>query len=171
MGYTATTGEYDEFVLATRIVRADYCADGHPYTFPGNLFSTEDNRSGMTLGDVQGNLNPGEELEAMWDINGVLCVNTPRAFNISRADIVCPTKRLADGSLVHNWQPPTCEGYVDDPDPGLRMFSVDRRFGRVDPSLPSEARQTPGIPPGGRLFGSSGSCRVGRGLMPCGWSR
>ncbi|MCA9705000.1 MAG: hypothetical protein KDK70_04010 [Myxococcales bacterium] len=124
LGYAATAETYDEFVLATRVVRADYCADGHPYTYPGNLFATDDNLDGpKTLAEVEA-AHDGQVLEAVWDVNGVLCVGTPRADNTSRTDVVCPTKHWADGTITHNWQPPSCADFVDTGAPGeLRLYS------------------------------------------------
>lgn len=126
LGYAATTEDYELYVLATRIVRADYCADGHPYTYPGNLFDVEDNVEGSkTLVEVKGGLGTGEQIEAVWDEYGVLCVDVPRASNTSREDIVCPTKHFADGTIAHNWQPPSCSDFVDSGAPtDLRLYSV-----------------------------------------------
>lgn len=117
------------FTLANRVVRADYCADGNPYTYPGNLVGIEDNFSAgqedMTIADVYASLGPGEEVEAVWDVNGVLCMDTPRASNLSREDVLCPIKRLGNGSAAYNWRPPSCVGWVD-PEldgGGMRFFS------------------------------------------------
>jgi hypothetical protein len=117
------------FTLANRVVRADYCADGTPYTYPGNLLDIEDNFSpgqeGKTIEDVVASLGADEVLEAVWDANGVLCMNAPRADNLSREDVLCPIKRLGNGSAVYNWQPPTCEGWTDPmlDGGGIRFFS------------------------------------------------
>jgi len=115
--------------LATRVVRADYCADGNPYTYPGNLVGIEDNFSAgqedMSIADVYASLGPDEVVEAVWDANGVLCMDTPRASNLSREDVLCPIKRLGNGSAAYNWRPPSCEGWVDPnlDGGGIRFFS------------------------------------------------
>lgn len=128
LGYEATDSTEDEFVLGTRVVRADYCGDGEPYTYPGNVFFAEDNiDEPKTMADVEAGLGPYAQLEAVWDEYGVLCVGTPRADTTAREDIVCPIKFHADGSVSHNWQPPSCDefedtGAADD----LRIYSVTR---------------------------------------------
>ncbi len=126
LGYEPTPEGEQAYVLATRIVRADYCADGHPYTYPGNLFDIEDNLEGpTTLADVEAELTGTQAVEAIWGPDGVLCVGSPRAPGLARVDIMCPTMPRNDGSVAHNWQPPSCDGYVDViPEGALRMYSV-----------------------------------------------
>ncbi len=126
LGYEPTEEQYPQFVLASRVVRADYCADNQPYTFPGNLFSVEDNLDGpKTIAAVEASLSSDDVLEAVWGEQGVLCVGSPRAFNTVREDIVCPTKRFADGTVIHNWQPPSCADFEDTGAADqLRMYSV-----------------------------------------------
>ncbi|MEM7156944.1 MAG: ADYC domain-containing protein [Myxococcota bacterium] len=128
LGYEATDSTEDEFLLATRVVRADYCADGEPYTYPGNVFSAVDNTDGpVTLAEVEAGLGEYQQLEAVWDEYGVLCVGTPRVSNTEREDIVCPIKFFADGSVSHNWQPPSCDDFEDTGAAGdLRIYSVTR---------------------------------------------
>lgn len=116
------------FALANRVIRADYCADGYPYTYPGNLFGLTDNGSpgneGTTLPDVLASLDEGVVIEAVWDDFGVLCIGSPRNTNMGREDIVCPTKRFPNGSVAYNWRPPTCETWAD-PDPTkIRFYST-----------------------------------------------
>jgi len=124
-GYTPQVGT-EVFRLVNRVIRADYCADGHPYTYPGNTLEILDNFSpgseGTTLADVYANLG-GMQLEAMWDENGVLCMETPRVSTLERLDVSCPVKTVA-GQSEHNWKPPACDSFVD-PDPtALRFFSL-----------------------------------------------
>ncbi len=118
----------DEFLLANRVIRADYCADGHPYTFPGNALVIRDNFSpgqeGATLADVYDYAAAeGLALEAMWDERGIICVDTPRVESLTRLDVLCPIKRQ-HGEEIHNWRPPSCEGFVDMSSPGMRFFSL-----------------------------------------------
>lgn len=130
-GYPPDPSRLDtqRFTLATRVVRADYCADGNPYTYPGNLVGIEDNFSAgqedMTIADVYASLGTDEVVEAVWDVNGVLCMDTPRASNLSREDVLCPIKRLGDGSSAYSWRPPSCVGWVDPnlDGGGMRFFS------------------------------------------------
>ncbi len=131
-GYPPDPARLDtqRFTLANRVVRADYCADGTPYTYPGNLLDIEDNFSpgqeGKTIADVYASLGEGEVVEAVWDANGVLCMDTPRASNLSgEEDVLCPIKRVGNGSAVYNWRPPTCVGWIDPmlDGGGIRFFS------------------------------------------------
>lgn len=127
-GYAPAMVPLSVYALANRVIRADYCADGHPYTYPGNLVGMTDNVSpgevGTTLADVEGDLGPDEQLEAVWSPDGVMCMGTPRASNLSREDVICPVKHFADGTIAYNWRPPSCDGFVDQPPPGaLRFYS------------------------------------------------
>ncbi|MCA9719017.1 MAG: hypothetical protein KC468_30395, partial [Myxococcales bacterium] len=122
-GYTPHDGP-DRFRLSNRVIRADYCADGYPYTYPGNSLTMRDNFSpgneGTSLADVYAELD-GMALEAMWSTNGILCVDTPRVDTLTQEDVICPIKHMDDGAVVHNWRPPPCDGFVD-PDPGATRF-------------------------------------------------
>ncbi|MCH9682029.1 MAG: hypothetical protein K0V04_11385 [Deltaproteobacteria bacterium] len=125
-GYCPADVHIDAFVMANRAIRADYCADGHPYTFPGNLLDIDDNLQTptMTVADAYDNLESGQTIEAVWNENGVLCVSKPRAASIMREDIVCPFKEMADGTYAYNWTPPTCDGYIDDnPNGDIRLYT------------------------------------------------
>lgn len=119
------------FTAATRAIRADYCADGYPYTFHGNAIRIFDNLGdpasdpNADLATVIADLDEGEWLEAVWDEEGVLCLGAPRAADVTASDIVCPTKGFDDGTLAHNWAPPRCEDFVDaNPNGGLRIYTV-----------------------------------------------
>ncbi len=121
-------GQPETFRLANRVIRADYCADGHPYTYPGNTLEIRDNFSpgqeGTTLADVYASLGD-MELEAMWNENGILCMDTPRVSSLEQLDVVCPVKAIA-GTVEHNWKPPACDTFVD-PDPtAIRFFSLSQ---------------------------------------------
>ncbi len=125
-GYGPAEVSVDAFVMANRAIRADYCADGHPYTFPGNLLDIDDNllTPHMTVADAYAGLDAGQTIEAIWDDNGVLCVSKPRAANIKREDIVCPFKEVQDDVFAYNWTPPSCEGFVDDnPEGDVRFYT------------------------------------------------
>ncbi|MEM9452550.1 MAG: ADYC domain-containing protein [Myxococcota bacterium] len=140
-GYDPEHVDLDTFVLANRVIRADYCADGHPYTYPGNSLEMYDNftpGSEMTFQEVIS--LPGSTLEAVWGPNGVICVDTPRTDNLSREEVVCPAKRLGNEPPVHNWQPPSCDGYVD---PGPNKI----RFYSKTVILPEEELPPPPPPP------------------------
>lgn len=140
-GYDPEHVTLEAFVLANRVIRADYCADGHPYTYPGNSLQMYDNFTSeqpMPFQEVKD--LPGSTLEAVWGPDGVICVDTPRTDNLGRDEIVCPAKRLANGQVVHNWQPPPCDGYVD---PGPNKI----RFYSKTVILPEEPPPPPPPPP------------------------
>ncbi|MGB1016843.1 MAG: ADYC domain-containing protein [Nannocystaceae bacterium] len=124
-GYTPH-GDLEVFRLVNRVIRADYCADGHPYTYPGNTLEIRDNFSpgsvGTTLADIYDNLG-GRNLEAVWDESGILCLETPRVSTLSSVDVVCPVKTV-NGQPEHNWQPPPCETFIDPNPSALRFFSL-----------------------------------------------
>lgn len=127
-GYVPT-GAPATFRLVNRVIRADYCADGYPYTFPGNSLTIRDNFSpgqqGQTLAQVQSWATANATvLEAVWDDNGVLCVGSPRVDTLERTDIICPVKRLGGTSNAYNWQPPSCTDFVDPSPQSLRVFSL-----------------------------------------------
>ena len=127
-GYNPTEVTVETFTLVNRVVRADYCADGNPYTYPGNLVGIEDDFSAgqedKTIADVYAALGEDEAVEAVWDVNGVMCIDSPRASNVSREDVVCPIKRHPNGAVSYNWRPPSCEGFVDaHAGSGVRFFS------------------------------------------------
>ncbi len=119
-------GSTESFRLANRVLRADYCADGYPYTYPGNSLEIRDNftpgNEGTTLADVYGSLGD-MELEAMWDVHGILCMDTPRVSTLDRIDVACPVK-VNGLDVDYNWRPPPCDTFVD-PDPtAMRFFSL-----------------------------------------------
>ncbi|MEM9461349.1 MAG: ADYC domain-containing protein [Myxococcota bacterium] len=114
------------FELANRVIRADYCADGHPYTYPGNLLGIQDN-----LPLVPGQPGPEEPtptqpttVEAIWGPQGVLCMGTPRSPHLQGIEVVCPVKHHENGTIDYNWKPPACEGFIDPNPNALRMIST-----------------------------------------------
>lgn len=122
-------GAPDTFRLINRVIRADYCADGYPYTYPGNSLLIRDNVSpgqqGQTLADVQGYALANDAvLEAVWDVYGILCIETPRVDNLDAGDVLCPVKHLANGTTAYNWKPPLCSEFVDTGNGALRVYSL-----------------------------------------------
>lgn len=117
------------FSLVNRVIRADYCHDGYPYTFPGNSLMIRDNVSpgqeGQTMAQIQQYaVDNNAALEAIWDPNGILCIDTPRVDTLERGDIICPVKVLPDGVTAYNWQPPPCDQFVDADPNSLRVYSL-----------------------------------------------
>lgn len=70
---------------ATRVVRADYCGDGNSWTTSGIQ---------IYIQDIFG-VHPfaaehvSAELEAIWDMDGAICVNTPRNGHHDASDVIC----------------------------------------------------------------------------------
>lgn len=127
-GYVPT-GAPETFRLVNRVIRADYCADGYPYTYPGNSLLIRDNfsagQAGQTLAQVLDYATANAAvLEAMWDENGVICVGTPRVDTLERTDIICPVKRQGASTTSYNWTPPSCDGFVDPTPQAPRIFSL-----------------------------------------------
>lgn len=122
-------GAPDTFRLVNRVIRADYCADGYPFTYPGNSLLIRDNFSqgqqGQTLAQVQTWASQHDAvLEAMWDVHGVLCVNSPRVDTLERSDVICPVKHMGNNTTAYNWQPPSCDNFVDPNPQALRVYSL-----------------------------------------------
>ena len=122
-------GAPDTFKTANRVIRADYCADGYPYTYPGNSLVIRDNFTGSQAGQGLSAVydyaaTNGLAVEAMWGIDGIICVDTPRVDNLERVDVICPAKTLSDGALVYNWTPPPCDGFADPAPEQLRFYSL-----------------------------------------------
>lgn len=125
-GYRPSDG-HAIFSLANRVIRADYCGDGYPYTYPGNPLKIRDNVSpgqeGTTLADVYASLAPGDRLEAVWDEKGILCIDTPRVDTLGADEVFCPFKMSQLGAQVH-WRPPSCDTFVDQTPQLMRFFSI-----------------------------------------------
>jgi hypothetical protein len=127
-GYFPRDGS-QTFRLINRVIRADYCADGHPYTYPGNSLLIRDNFSpgqeGQTLADVASYAIENDAvLEAVWDIYGIVCIETPRVDNLKPGDVICPVKPMPDGTTSYNWKPPRCSDMVGSGGQGLRVYSL-----------------------------------------------
>jgi hypothetical protein len=74
----------------TRMVRADYCGDGHPHTKDGTKIDVFD-RVGVQLDEP----DPGMTFEAGWATDGAVCVAHTRVANVAvLADIEkeCPQR-------------------------------------------------------------------------------
>ncbi|MEM9462394.1 MAG: ADYC domain-containing protein [Myxococcota bacterium] len=128
LGYGHLDTDLATFATATRVVRADYCGDGYPYTFFGNAIRVEDNVDDLatSVASVKASMTADETFEAVWDEYGVRCLGKPRAADVKTIDIVCPTKRLSATEIVHNWKPPRCNNeFVDaNPNDDVRIYSV-----------------------------------------------
>jgi len=85
-GYGMYSGFDRETHEATvRVVRADYCGDGNSWTLDNSLIHVQD-----TLGVEPDPITENDELEAIWGIDGAICVYEPRLWWIyDAAEIVC----------------------------------------------------------------------------------
>ena len=74
----------------TRMMRADYCGIGQPFTVAGRTIQIIDRRNASAGGAI-------ERLEAIWGEHGAICVRRPRVpdqFPLKQIHAACP--RLAD---------------------------------------------------------------------------
>ncbi|MFY0532351.1 ADYC domain-containing protein [Nannocystis pusilla] len=71
-GYKPWERPIDEFEVATRMVRADYCFDGTSYTQTGTHLQIKDKYQINTF------LRSDDPTEAVWSKSGVRCINTPQ---------------------------------------------------------------------------------------------
>ncbi|MCH9683917.1 MAG: hypothetical protein K0V04_20965 [Deltaproteobacteria bacterium] len=83
-GYVPWAHGTDMHQAATRVVRADYCGDGTPYTLTGIPLQLSDEAN------IQKFTEPGELTEAMWDHDGAVCMGTPR--HNAYPFIICPSR-------------------------------------------------------------------------------
>jgi hypothetical protein len=118
VGFSNTALQRQTFL---KMIMADYCGNGHSFTVTGQRLRWSDSAGTMTIPSTF-----GKELEARWDENGALCLNTPRVdahpTSESRAhfeegietaiDLVCgignrppPCPTLSTGSYLRSWNP------------------------------------------------------------------
>jgi hypothetical protein len=71
-GYMPWDITVPEFEAAVRVVRADYCGDGQSWTTPGNPLQIQD------VWGVSSFANATATNEAVWGLNGALCLNLAR---------------------------------------------------------------------------------------------
>lgn len=60
-----------------RMVRADYCGDGHAHTYNGTIIDIYDNL-GFNNKETSGDGSDGFYLEAEWGVDGAWCINKTR---------------------------------------------------------------------------------------------
>lgn len=73
-----------------RVIRADYCGDGQSWTFPGTPIEIGDKLGINNVGSSIG--LPGQSLpvdEAAWDLDGAICLDTPRAASVQPIVVSC----------------------------------------------------------------------------------
>jgi hypothetical protein len=91
------------YQACTRMVRADYCGNGHGHTRDGMLIELWDNL------DIQKDTKtPGLTFEAAWDENGAVCLHKTRVPKVATlADILreCPDKFAAQKDCQEDHSP------------------------------------------------------------------
>lgn len=87
-GYKPWDRVLSEFEVATRVVRADYCFDGTPWTETGIALQLRDKYNINTF------LHASDPTEVVWTKTGAACVSTPRNSIYSAAQVVCDGQAL-----------------------------------------------------------------------------
>lgn len=87
-GYKPWTRTLKDFEAAVRMVRADYCYDGHSWTVPGTPIEVRD------LWDINDFINESHPTEAIWGPNGLQCLGTPRNTGYGYPQVTCGGQTL-----------------------------------------------------------------------------
>ncbi|MDC0718940.1 ADYC domain-containing protein [Nannocystis bainbridge] len=87
-GYRPWERTLEEFEVATRMIRADYCFTGHSFTQTGTSMQVKDRYNINTF------LHTGDPNEAVWGRTGVRCINTPRSSTYSAPQVQCNGQTL-----------------------------------------------------------------------------
>lgn len=81
---------------AVRMIRADYCGNGVHHTSNGNPIDIEDTKRIQTFDSLAWNV------EAVWGVNGAVCLNTPRKLYWPRETINPCSNLPTCGSAAHS---------------------------------------------------------------------
>ncbi len=86
LGYGMYSGfDRETHEAAVRVIRADYCGDGDSWTLDNALIHVQD-----TLGVQPLEITENDELEAIWGMDGAICVYEPRLWwTYDATDVVC----------------------------------------------------------------------------------
>jgi hypothetical protein len=103
----------DAFLACIRMVRADYCGDGHPHTYGGTEISVATPLNPMTTAEC----TDGRCFEASWSRNGAICIARPRWTGESMDFDACRDQFTPTGALL-------CRG---DPTQGI-VFSRSAQY-------------------------------------------
>ncbi|MBK7828725.1 ADYC domain-containing protein [Nannocystis sp.] len=87
-GYKPWDRVLSDFEVATRVVRADYCFDGTPWTETGTSLQLRDKYNINTF------VHASDPTEVVWTKTGAACVGTPRSSIYSAAQVVCDGQAL-----------------------------------------------------------------------------
>jgi hypothetical protein len=97
-GYRPWERPLEEFEVATRMIRADYCFTGHSFTQNGTHLQVQDRYNINTF------LHSDDPTEAVWSRSGVRCLNTPRNATYTAPQVQCNGQTLptcpADTSMT-----------------------------------------------------------------------
>ncbi|PCC74872.1 hypothetical protein SAMN02745121_05949 [Nannocystis exedens] len=87
-GYKPWERQLDEFEVATRMIRADYCYTGQSFTQNGTHLQVQDRYHINTF------LRSEDPNEAVWTTTGVRCLNTPRNATYTAPQVQCGGQTL-----------------------------------------------------------------------------
>jgi len=85
----------DAFLACIRMVRADYCGDGHPHTYTGTEVGVATPQSPMTSSECK----DGRCFEASWSRDGAVCVARPRWTGSGMDFAACRDQFTPSGAL------------------------------------------------------------------------
>lgn len=100
-GYPATEAQRRATI---RMLTADYCGQGVSFTAQGTLLDWQN-----AIGTVTPEHDPDpswENVEAIWDEDGALCLSTPRLATLSEVEVYCDLPPECDESMLagpHEW--------------------------------------------------------------------
>jgi hypothetical protein len=89
-GYKPWERTQDEFEVAVRMIRADYCYDGVSWTVPGTSVAIADKWA------INAFPNPTNPTEALWGLSGLHCLASPRNALYPREQVTCGGQVLPD---------------------------------------------------------------------------
>ena len=87
-----------------RMITADYCGDGTSFTVQGMPLDWQN-----SIGTVLPQHDPEpkwENVEAIWDVNGAICLSTPRLAMLAEVEASCPLPPPCDPMMLesaHEW--------------------------------------------------------------------
>lgn len=85
----------DAFLACIRMVRADYCGDGHPHTYTGTEVGVGTPLSPMTSAEC----DDGRCFEASWSKDGAVCFARPRWTGKGMDFVACRDQFTPNGAM------------------------------------------------------------------------
>lgn len=89
------------FLACIRMVRADYCGDGHPHTYTGTEVGVATPQSPMTLSECK----DGRCFEASWSKDGAVCFARPRWTGAGMDFAACQDQFTPTGNMLCRGDP------------------------------------------------------------------